>query len=176
MHRRALLVSLGAVAGLSGCSSDPTGGPEPAELRDVYNPTGRAVARPIDDPLMRGGLTSSSEQYLCARMFSPGDSVAVTDESASWLSEAVESLSDGEFALLTCLRTAAAAPAHWWPSETEFVEGGLRIVLERQPFVSAAVDAVEAVGVALTTFEYDGERPDAADVLFPSGAVVRVRA
>jgi hypothetical protein len=174
MHRRALLAGLGAAAGLAGCSADLNGGPTSSELRDVYNPTGRASARPIDDPLIRGGITASSEQYLYARMFHPGDSLAVTGESASWLSEGVDELSEGQFALLTCLRTAATAPAHWWPKRTEYADGRFRIGLERQSFVSAETDAAEAVGVALTTFEYDGERPDSADVVYPSGATVRV--
>ena len=187
MRRRALLASLAGAAALSGCGAGPatTGdGTVDSEdraateasgptVRDVFNPTGRAVARPLGDPLVRGGLTSDTDQYLHARLFRPGDSVAVTDDG-SWLAESVDALTDGEFALLTNLRTAAAAPAYWWPERTGYDAGTLRIEVARQSSVSVDAAGAEAVGVALTTFEYDGRAPEGADVVFPSGATIRV--
>lgn len=196
MRRRALLAGLTSLAGsvaLSGCGAAPTddgsesdgstaadrrtsddAGDSPA-VRDVYNPTGRAVARPLDRPLVRAGLTAETDQYLHARLFRPGDSIAVAREAGSWLADSVTALSSGQFALLTNLRTAAAAPAYWWPKSTGYEGGTLRIELERQTSVSVDADAAEAVGVALTVFEYDGEEPGDVDVRFPSGASIRVR-
>lgn len=198
MRRRALLAGLAGSVSLSGCGAGPTeGGDAPATtdderpsdtsddgdensgdgpaVRDVYNPTGRAVARPLGRPLVRSGLAAETDQYLFARLFRPGDSVAVAREEGAWLADAVASLSEEQFSLLTNLRTAAAAPAYWWPKSTEYEAGTLRIELERQTSVSVETDEPEAVGVALTAFEYDGEGPGDVTVVFPSGASIRVR-
>jgi hypothetical protein len=197
VRRRALLAGLAGSVALSGCGAVPTdGGDAPATtddeqpsdapesgggggdgptVRDVYNPTGRAVARPLDRPLVRSGLTAETDQYLFARLFRPGDSVAVAREEGSWLADSVASLSTGEFALLTNLRTATAAPAYWWPKSAEYEGSALRIELERQTSVSVETDEAEAVGVALTVFEYDGEEPGDVAVVLPSGASIRLR-
>lgn len=123
---------------------------------------------------MQDGLTSDSEQYLYARMFQPGDVLAVTDRpDAERFSEAIDDLSEGGFAILSKLRTAAAAPAYFWASSTDWESGRLEITLERQ---TSSYDEAgdEVVGVALTRFDYDGEPPTGADVIFPGGATISV--
>lgn len=161
---------LGGTPVLAGCTAplsiDST--------RDVYNPTGRATIRPLDTPLISHGIDSNSDRYLYARMFHPGDSLSVTDEpDAEWYSEAVSSLATGQFAILTNLRTAASAPAHFWPIETGWQDGQLQIKLERET-KSLTESCKEVVGVALTIFNVDGEPPEGAEVIVPGGATISV--
>jgi hypothetical protein len=172
MKRRALLATLaGGTAVVAGCSTDQSQTPT---RREVFNPTGRAIIRPLDAPLVRQGLTDESGQYMYARLFEPGDSLPVTDGAdASALAATVDDLTDQQFALLTSLRTAGAAPAHFWPTTAEWVDGQLRIELERQT-ISTDPEAAEVVGVALTGYDVTGEVPGGADVVFPGGAVMQV--
>jgi len=171
MQRRALLTSfVGGTVALTGCSTTAFS----TERSDVYNPTGMATVRPLDEPIQQHGMSTDSDQYLYARMFQPGDTLAVTDNpDAAQYSEAIEDLAGEEFALFTNLRTAATVPAHFWPTNAEWEDGRLEIELERQ---TSTYDGAgeEAVGVALTKFEYDGDRPNGADVVFPGGATVSV--
>ncbi|MFC7044381.1 hypothetical protein ACFQH6_02225 [Halobacteriaceae archaeon GCM10025711] len=171
MQRRALLSSLvGGTVMVSGCASNPFS----TSSTEVYNPTGMATIRPIDTPIIQHGLTTDSEQYLYARMFQPGETLAVTDQpDAENYAEAIDELSGGEFAVFTNIRTAAAAPAYFWPADTEWRDGRLEITLERQ---TASYDGTgdEVVGVALTRFNYEGDTPPGADILFPSGATISV--
>lgn len=171
MQRRALLTSMaGGMVLVSGCTSAFT---EPTS-KEVYNPTGQAKMRPIDEPIIQHGITSESEQYLYARLFVPGDSLAVTDAPGALdFSKAIDELTENQFAILTNLRTAAAAPAYFWPAGTHLKDGQLRIEMERQP-KSPLDTGVEAVGVALTFFDIDGEPPDGANIVFPSGATFAV--
>lgn len=170
MHRRALLSGLaGGAALLAGCSTD-------ASPPKVYNPTGTAKTRPLDEPFARNGITSETEQYVYARLFRPGDEIAVVDDpDAQWLAEGVDALSEGQFALLTMLRTAGAAPAYLWPrpSGTVREDDRVRIELERKTITTDG-EADEVVGVALTTFEHDGDPPAEIDVVLPGGAVLSV--
>lgn len=168
MRRRALLTGLaGGVTVLAGCTTSAEDAP-----REVYNPTGRSTVRPLDEPLIQHGLTSESDQYFYARSFQPGDALPVTDDSdAEWLSETVDDLSGDQFAVFTNLRTAARAPAYFWPANTEWTDGRLHVELERQT-ISAEIETAEAVGVALTTFDCDGDPPDDAAVVFPGGATL----
>lgn len=174
MQRRALLAGVaGSTALLAGCnvnalSSRPT--------PDVYNPTGQATVRPLEEPFVRHGFTADAEQYLYARLYHPGDSLAVTDDpDAADFAEAVEDLAENEFAILTNLRVAGAAPAYLWPTPTgtRWRDGRLVIDLERQS-LDADTDADEVVGIAITSFEVDGELPDGADLVLPSGAILSV--
>lgn len=186
MRRRALLTSLvGSTALLSGCSADvPTGNsedtpstdPSTSSPREVFNPTGRATIRPLDEPLIQHGLTADSEQYLYGRLFSPGDTVPVTDRAdTTWLAERVDELSSDQFAVLTNLRTAGAAPAHFWPTPTgaTWDDEGLQIQLERQT-ISTTAETNEAVGVALTVYQYTGEQLSDVSLVFPSGATLPI--
>lgn len=192
MRRRAFLTSLvGGTAILSGCTTDaPTGdsGDSPPgdsstastsnSFREIYNPTGRATIRPIDEPLIQHGLTAESEQYLHGGLFYPGDSVPVTDSrDATWLAETVAALSSDQFAVLTNLRTGGATPAHFWPTATgaTWGDGGLHIQLERQT-ITTNVESDEAVGVALTVYEYRGKRPTDVRLAFPSGTSLSIEA
>lgn len=172
MERRALLATLASgTAVIAGCSADENQSPT---RREVFNPTGQATIRPLDEPLIRQGLTADSNQYLYARLFEPGDSLPVTDRpDTSALAEAVDDLTDQQFAVLTSLRTAGAAPAHFWPAATEWTDGRLRIELERQT-ISTEPETAEVVGVALTVFDVTGEVPSGADIVFPSGATMTV--
>lgn len=167
MQRRTLLTSLaGGAVVLAGCSTTAFS----TTMGDVYNPRGMATIRPLDEPILQHGMSMDSDQYLYARVFHPGDTLPVADNpDASQYSEAIQDLSEDEFALFTNLRTAAAVPAYFWPTTAQWEDGRLTITLERQ---SSSYDGAgeEAVGVALTRFEYDGDRPAAADVIFPGGA------
>lgn len=172
MRRRTFLACLAGGTALSaGCNASLFGA---NASREVYNPSGHAAIRPLDEPYVRQGLTSDSEQYLYARLFRPGDSPPVTEtQDAAEFSDAVDDLSGDQFAVLTNLRTAAAAPAYLWPTGTDWSDGRLRIELERR--AKTPVDAgAEAVGVALTVFDVDGEPPAGADIVFPSGAISAV--
>jgi len=171
MQRRSLLTSLvGGTVALTGCSSTAFS----TKMGDVYNPTGMATIRPLAEPIQQHGMSTDSDQYLYARMFHPGDTLAVTDNlDAAQYSEAIEDLAEEEFALFTNLRTAATVPAYFWPTNAEWEDGRLEIELERQ---TSSYDGTgeEAVGVALTKFEYQGDRPDGAVVIFPGGATFSV--
>lgn len=171
MQRRALLTSLaGGTVALTGCSSTAFS----TETGEVYNQSGMATIRPLDEPILQHGMSTDTDQYLYARVFHPGDTLPVTDNpDAAQYAEAVEDLSEDEFALFTNLRTAAAVPAHFWPTSAEWEDGRLGIELERR---SSSYDGAgqEAVGVALTRFEYRGDRPAGADVRFPGGATFSV--
>jgi hypothetical protein len=190
MRRRALITSLvGSTALLSGCIADaPTGNSEdtPSEdsgtsststsFREVFNPTGQATIRALDDPLIQHGLTAESEQYLHGQLFYSGDAVPVTDSAdATWIAETVDDLSSDQLAVLTNLRTAGAAPAHLWPTATgaTWSDGGLHVQLERQT-ITTTVDRDEAVGVALTVYQYTGKRPTDVSLVFPSGATLSI--
>jgi hypothetical protein len=190
MRRRALLTSLvGSTALLSGCIADaPTGNSEDthsedsgtsstsSSLREVFNPTGQATIRPLDEPLIQRGLTAESEQYLYGGLFYPGDAVPVTDSAdATWLAETVDELSSDQLAVLTNLRTAGASPAHFWPSPTGAAWGdeGVQIHFERQT-ITSTVETDEAVGVALTVYQYTGEQPTDVSLIFPSGATLSI--
>jgi hypothetical protein len=185
MRRRALLSSLiGSTVFLSGCFADaPTGDsgetPSPdssASPGEVFNPTGQATIRPLDEPLIQHGLTAESEQYLYGRLFSPGDTVPVTENGdATWLAERVEELSSDQFAVLTNLRTAGAVPAHFWPTPTgaTWSDDGLQIQLERQT-ISTTTGTDEAVGVALTVYQYTGKQPTDVSLIVPSGATLSI--
>lgn len=172
MRRRALLAGIaGSTALLAGCNANANSS---RSTPDVFNPSGPATARPLEAPYVRHGLTADAEQYLYARLFHPGDSLPVTDDpDASDFAEAVDDLAETEFAVLTNVRVAGAAPAFFWPTATKWRDGRLRIVLERRS-LDAAVDVDEVVGVALTTFEVDGEVPDGATLVLPSGATISV--
>lgn len=107
-------------------------------------------------------------------MFQPGDTLSVTDQKdAERYSEAIDTVSEDEFAILTNLRTAAAEPAYFWPADTEWRDKSLNIILERQTG-SYDSTADEVVGVALTTFSFEGESPTGADIVFPSGTKISV--
>ncbi|WP_459193910.1 hypothetical protein [Halosimplex sp. J119] len=123
---------------------------------------------------MRHGLTGEPGQYLYARLFRQEDRLPVTEQAnAAQYAEAVDNLSDGEFAVFTNLRTATAAPAYFWAADTEWKDGRLVITVERR---TNSYDGTgdEVVGVALTKFESDGPAPTGADVVFPSGATIQV--
>ena len=144
------------------------------ETRDVYNPTGMATIRPLDEPILQHGMSTGTEQYLYAGMFHPGDTLAVTDSpDADRFSEAIDDLSEGEFALFTNLRTAASAPAYFWPTSSDWENGRLKIKLERRTS-SYDGSGEEVVGMALTIFDHRGDRPTGADVIFPSGATIPI--
>lgn len=171
MQRRALLTSIvGGTVALTGCSSTAFS----TETGDVYNPTGMATIRPLDEPIMQQGMSTNSDQYLYARMLHSGDELIVTDNpDATQYSEAIDDLSEDEFALFTNLRTAAAVPAYFWPTNAEWEDGRLKIELERQ---TSSYDGTgeEAVGVALTRFNFEGDRPTGADVIIPGGVTLSV--
>src|SRR6056297_1252501 len=118
MNRRALLtMTLGGTTALAGCNTSLSF----REPRDAFNQTGRAMIRRLDRPFIQHGMDSSSDQYFYARLFTPGDSLPVTDEpDAQWYSDAVGELATDQFALLTNLRTAASAPAYFWPTDTKW--------------------------------------------------------
>lgn len=119
-------------------------------------------------------MSTDSDQYLYARMFHPGDTLSVIDNpDAAQYSEAIEDLTEDEFALFTNLRTAASVPAYFWPTIAEWEDGRLEIEMERQTS-SYEGAGEETVGVALTKFEYQGDRPNGADVIFPGGATFSV--
>lgn len=171
IQRRTFLSGLaGGTVMLAGCASDPFS----TNSTTVSNPTGMATVRPLDEPIIQHGLTTGSGQYLYARMFQPGDTPSVTDQpNAEQYAEAVDDISEGEFAIFTNIRTAAAVPAYFWPAETEWRSGRLKITLERQ---TGSYDGAgdEVVGVALTRFHYEGDMPTDADIIFPSGAIISV--
>lgn len=171
MQRRALLSSIaGSTAVVAGCAA-PSNSTDTAE---VYNPTGMATIRPLDEPIMQHGLKTGSGQYLYGRLFQPEETLPVTQQpDAERYSQAVEDVSEGEFAVFTNLRAAAGAPAYVWPADTEWSDGRLEITLERQT-LSYDGTGDEVVGVALTTFQYDGTTPTGADLIFPSGATISV--
>lgn len=172
MRRRTLLASIAGGAGIfAGCLTDST----TADPSDVYNPTGQAVIRPLEEPYIQHGLSEDSEQYLQGRLFQSADSLAITErEGASDFSEAIDELSDDQFAILTALRTSASAPAYFWPGETRWSNNVLRIELHRQ-----RKDPIEAggevVGLAITTFDYEGAFPDTVELELPSGALFLTR-
>lgn len=174
MQRRALLAGVaGSATLLAGCNADALSSRTPP---DVYNPTGQATVRPLEEPFLRHGLTAETERYLHARLFHPGDSLAVTDDpDAADFAEAVEDLAENEFAILTNVRVAGAAPAYLWPTPTgtRWRDGRLVIDLERQS-LDADTDADEVVGIAITIFEVDGDLPDGADLVLPGGATLSV--
>ena len=171
MQRRMFLSGLvGGSIALSGCTSNPFSDGTPR----IYNPTGMATIRSLDEPIIQHGLTADSEQYLYAEMFHSGDTLSVTDQpDAEQYSEAIDGISGDEFAILTNLRTTSVRPAYFWPANTEWRDGRLKIILERQ---TGSYDgtADEVVGVALTIFNFEGESPAGADIVFPSGATLSV--
>lgn len=171
MQRRALLSSLaGGTVLLAGCA-DSSSSSDPVE---VYNPTGTATVRSFDEPIMQHGLTTGSGQYLYARVFHPGETLPVTDHpDADRFAEGVAELSTDEFAVFTNLRTTPAAPAYFWPADAEWGDERVEITLERE---AGSYDGSgdEAVGVALTSYDYDGETPTDVDIIFPSGATISV--
>lgn len=173
MNRRSLLGVLASgstliTAGcLTGTSTSDTSG-------KAYNPRGQAVVRPLDEPYIQHGLTEDSEQYLYGRLFQSTESLAVTGrEEAADFSDAVDDLAEDQFAILTTLRTAAAAPAYFWPTETDWNDELLRIDFQRQT-LDPVDTGNEAVGVALTTFDYEGSLPDTVELTLPSGALLTV--
>lgn len=172
MQRRAMLAGLaGGTALVAGCSTSLFTGPT---APSVYNPTGHAAVRPLEEPYLQPGLTTDSEQYLFARLYQTGDSPPVAQmPDATEFADVVATMADDQFALLTNLRTAAGVPAYLWPTETRWIDDRLQIDLTRE--AKAPLDSgVEAVGVALTVFEVDGEPPAGARIVFPSGATMAV--
>ena len=168
MQRRALL---GAVAGsiglLAGCGGS---GPPRVTLESGFGAT-----RPIDDPVVQNGMTAASEQYEWIRLFHAGDTIPTADSPAgTQLAGAIDEIEDGQFGLLTNLRTAGDVPAFYWPAEPEIAAGRLRTDLVREP-LDTTVDAGEAVGYAFARFRVvNGEVPDGGTVTFPSGATATV--
>lgn len=95
------------------------------------------------------------------------------NQDAAQYSEAIEDLTEEEFALFTNSRTAATVPVYFWSTKAEW-EGG-RLGIEREPQTSSYDGAgQEAVGVALTKFGYQGLKPNGADVIFPGGTTFSV--
>ena len=168
MQRRAIL---GAVAGstslLAGCGGS---GPTRATLESGFGAT-----RPIDDPVIQHGLTAEAEQYEWVRLLHADDNVPTTDTpEGRQLSGAIDDIGQGEFGLLTNLRTAGDAPAFYWPDRTDIVEGRLDSELAREP-LDTTVDADEAVGYAFARFRVlNGPVPEGGTVTFPSGATTTV--
>ena len=166
MRRRTLLSAATAAAAtaISGCAAQR---PEP------IGPSGEAHARPLDEPFMQGGMTAETDRYVYARLYHPDDSLqSVEGEWGDWLSDAVDGLESGQFGLLTNLRTAAAAPAYLWPTEATFADGSLRITLGREEFADAGIETAEAVGVAFAIYGFEGDPPQSADIVLPSGATL----
>ena len=167
MRRRALLGTVASsttlLAGCSGTSSTT-----------VSIDSGFATARPIDDPVVRAGLDSDSDQYVWIRLLNAGDSLPTTDTQAGkQLSSAIAEIGDEEFGLLTNLRTAGAATAYHWPDQTSVVDGRLEIELRRES-APEPVETDEAVGYAFVRYEVDGDVPKGGTVVFPSGATMTV--
>jgi len=111
--------------------------------------------------------------YVFARTYAPGDTLAVTDaEAAEGWADSVADLSDQQFALLTSLRVAGAAPAYLFPERSgpPDPEGDrLTLSLHRET-VGDPLDSDEAVGVSLAVFEYEGGAPGSVVVALPGGA------
>jgi hypothetical protein len=168
MQRRALLGTVaGSISLFAGC-----GGSEPPQ---VTLESGFGATRPIDEPVIRHGLTADAEQYEWVRLLHADDTVPTTDTpQGRQLSRAVDDIGDGQFGLLTNLRAAGDAPAFYWPDRTEIVDGRLRIELVRES-LDTTVDAAEAVGYAFARFRVlNGPVPEGGTVTFPSGATTTV--
>lgn len=168
MQRRALL---GAVAGsislLAGCGGS---GPPRVTLESGFGAT-----RPIDEPVIQHGMTAESGQYEWVRLLQAGDTIPTVDSpEGKQLSGAIDDIEDGQFGLLTNLRTAGAAPAFYWPDQTEIEDGRLRIELARNS-LDTTVDAEEAIGYAFARFSVvNSDVPDGGTVVYPSGATTTV--
>ena len=134
---------------------------------------GRSTVRPLADPLVRGGPSTPDAPYVFARTYAPGDTLAVTDaEGAEGYADSVADLSEGQFALLTHLRVAGAAPAYLFPDPTGTTpveDGRLTIPLVRDT-VGDPLDSDEAIGTSLAVFEYDGGPPETVVAELPGGA------
>jgi len=168
MQRRALLGTVaGSISVLAGC-----GGSRPPR---VTLESGFGATRPIDEPVIRNGLTAESDQYEWLRLLHAGDTIPTVDSpEGKQLSGAIDDIETGEFGLLTNLRTAGDAPAFYWPDRTEIEEGRLRIELARDS-LDTTVDADEAVGYAFARFDVeDGAVPEGGTVTLPSGATTTV--
>lgn len=172
MHRRAVLAGLASGTGVvAGCTGRLFRANTPP---DVSNPSGQAVIRPLDTPYIRAGISSEAEHYFDAWLFRAGDFFPATDAAAAGdFADTVAALSTAQFAVLTNLRTAAAAPAYLWPTETTWRGGRLQLTLTRQPRGPIEAPA-EAVGVTITVFDVDGEPPGGAELILPSGATFTV--
>lgn len=159
MRRRTFLACLAGGTALSaGCNASLFGA---NASREVYNPSGHAAIRPLDEPYVRQGLTSDSEQYLYARLFRPGDSPPVTEtQDAAEFSDAVDDLSGDRFAVLTNLRTAAAAPAYLWPTGTDWSDGRLRIELERRAKTPSMLAPKRSVSHSPSSTSTASRRPE----------------
>ena len=139
---------------------------------------GRSTVRPLADPLVRGGPSSEDAPYVYARPYAPGDTLAVTGaEGAEGYADSVADLTDGQFALLTHLRVAGAAPAYLFPERSGQPapeDGQLTLSLRRET-VGDPLDSDEAVGTSLAVFEYDGGPPERVAAELPGGATFELR-
>lgn len=168
MQRRALL---GTVAGtlslLAGC-----GGSGPPQVSIT---SGFAAARPIDEPVVRHGLTADADQYEWVRLLQAGDTLPTTDSpEGDQLSSAIADIESGQFGLLTNLRTAADVPAYYWPDDTQIADSRLQSRLTRES-LGTTIDATEAVGYAFARFDVvNSGAPNGGTVSFPSGATTAV--
>jgi len=168
MQRRALLGAVAAgISLLAGCGDSR---PPRVTLESGFGAT-----RPIDEPVIRNGMTAESGQYEWVRLLHAGDTIPTVDTpEGDQLSGAIDDIEDEQFGLLTNLRTAGDAPAFYWPDRTEIEDGRLRIELVRDP-LDTTVDADEAVGYAFARFRMvDGSVPEGGTVVYPSGATARV--
>ncbi|MFC7229447.1 hypothetical protein N0B31_18765 [Salinirubellus salinus] len=170
MDRRALLASLAAgTTALAGCAS--LTGPGPTE--NVRLARGQSTVRPLADPLIRGAPSTADAPYFFASTYAPGDTLAVTDtERAEGYADSVADLSDRQFAVLTYLRVAGAAPASLFPEPSgprESEDGRVELSLRRDT-VGDPLESDEAIGVSLAVFEYEGGTPESVVVELPGGA------
>ncbi len=86
-------------------------------------------------------------------------------------------LGESQFALLTFLRVAGAAPAFLSPDlgdSPPFEDGRLTVSLVRDT-VGDPLDSDEAIGTSLAVFEYEGRAPDTVVVDLPGGATFELR-